>query len=82
MRLADRTVEGICFTVNRQSVQYSGDLSLAAMAELIETGVGSSGSSYDYLIDAMTHLNAIGLEDAKLKSLMQIVEARRGGDGL
>ena len=77
--LADRAVDGICFTVHRGSTQYSGDLTLAEMARFIDEGIGSSGSSYDYLLDAVTHLEAFGMADPKLKKLLQTVNAKRKG---
>ncbi len=78
LRVPGRIVDGICFTVNRHSVQYSGDLSLEAMSVLVDEGVGSSGSSYDYLTDAVAHLNAIGIGGAKFGAVLEMVHARRG----
>ncbi len=77
LRLTDRTVDGVCFTINRDSVQYSGDLTFDEMADLVVKGVGSSGSSYDYLTDAIAHFDAIGIEERKLRRLLQAVRERR-----
>ena len=77
--LAHKVVEGVCFAVYRQSTQYSGDLTMAEMVQLIDAGIGSSGSSYDYLVDAVTHLDAVGVVDPKLTKLLAMVNARRAG---
>jgi len=79
LRLVDRAVDGICFTVNRNSVQYSGELSLAEMAALVDKGVGASGSSYDYLADAIAHFDEVGINEHKLRRLLQTVRDGRGG---
>lgn len=79
LRLVDRAVDGICFTVNRNSVQYSSDLSFAEMADLVNKGVGSSGSSYDYLADAVTHFDEVGINEHKLRRLLQTVRDGRCG---
>ena len=79
--LDDRVVEGVTFTVHRGSTQYSGDLTLGEMAALVDEGVGSSGSSYDYLTDAVAHLNAVGVDDPKLSRLLRMVKSRRGRKG-
>ena len=82
LRVPGRVVDGICFTVNRHSVQYSGDLSLEAMTALVDEGVGSSGSSYDYLSDAVEHLNTVGIKDQGLGALLQLVRVRRSGSAI
>ena len=80
LRIQDKVVDGICFTVNRHSVQYSGNLSLADMTTLVDEGVGSSGSSYDYLADAVAQLDAMGLRDPRLRRLFKMVQSRRDSD--
>ena len=79
LHLIDCVVDGVCFTVNRSSVQYSGDLSLTEMADLVDKGVGSSGSSYDYLADAVAHFNEVGINEHKLRHLLQTIKDRRRG---
>lgn len=51
--------------------QFAGHWSVAAKAQHIAQGVGSEGSSVEYLSNIVTHLRELGIADAHLESLLE-----------
>jgi cation transport protein ChaC len=75
VRLADgRRVAAYVYIARRDHRQYAGSLSLEKMAELIRQGIGSRGSSRDYLASTVTQLVALGLRDRTLERLLRMVD--------
>ncbi|MGO9546890.1 MAG: gamma-glutamylcyclotransferase [Rhodomicrobium sp.] len=73
VRLLDgshRSVEALCFLVNRHHRQYSGDLPIAKQAHIVRRSVGASGANIDYVVNTVEHLRALGVHDSKLEPLM------------
>lgn len=68
-----RTVEALCYTVDRSHPQYAGRLDLAHRAELVRHGVGQSGANPDYLGNTVRHLREIGIRDAELEAIYSAV---------
>jgi len=79
VRLADgRRVEALVFLSDIHHPQWAGALSLERQAELIAGATGLSGRNVDYLRDLVEHLEAEGVHDRAMRTLLRLVEAREG----
>lgn len=75
LRLADgRRVRGYVFTSRRGHEQHIGRLPSENAAAMIRQGVGVSGSSRDYLAATVETLDRLGMRDAALHRLLQLVD--------
>lgn len=78
VRLDDgREVTAVAYVTNRLHPQYRGGLSLDAQAAVIARAVGGMGPNVDYLTNTVASLAALGIEDAELSRLVELVAARR-----
>jgi cation transport protein ChaC len=68
-----RTVQALCFLVNRRHLQYAGDLPLERQAFLVRRSVGASGANIDYVMSTAEHLRELGIHDARLEQLMTVL---------
>jgi cation transport protein ChaC len=73
IRLAERQVPAFAYVADRKHSQYAGDLGVARSVEMVAQGVGVSGTCFDYLENTVKHLEALGIEDAPLKTLLGLV---------
>ena len=69
-------VEAVTYVINRAHPQYRGGLSLAAQAEVIARAIGPRGPNAEYLMNTVHGLEALGLRDADLIRLAELVSAR------
>ena len=74
-----RRVSAVCYVINRDHVQYCGDLSLERQAQVIATAVGGRGPNTDYLFNTAEHIANLGLPDADLDWLSARVKTLTGG---
>lgn len=76
------TVTALAYVSNPAHAQYRGGLDLEAQAEVIARARGPRGPNADYLINTVESLEALGLHDAELVRLADLVRSRiRGPDG-
>jgi cation transport protein ChaC len=69
-----RRVPAWAFVVDRGHAQYwRGDQPAAAL--MVRTGVGSAGSSRDYVADTVRHLDQLGIRDSALHRLLRVIDA-------
>ena len=61
------------FVVDRAHPQYAGDLPEADSARLIAQATGSAGPNTEYLINTVSRLDELGIEDAPLHRLARIL---------
>ena len=76
VRLLDgsgRTVDALCFLVDRRHPQYAGRIPLEMQAWLVRRSSGVSGRNVDYVINTMLHLRELGVHDDELERLMAIL---------
>lgn len=71
-------VTACTFVVDRRHRQYCGCMDETAMAERIACCRGERGPNLDYLANTVAHLEAIGIHDRGLCSLLTAVRARMG----
>jgi glutathione-specific gamma-glutamylcyclotransferase len=72
---ARRQVQALCFTVDRSHVQYAGRLTLEQSLHHVRQGHGRSGPNRDYVIDAVTALEALGYRETSLHLLAERLKA-------
>ena len=76
VRLDDgREVSALAYVVDRDHRQYCGDLSLEAQAGIIAQATGGKGPNRDYLWQTAAHLRELGIADAELDQLSDMVRA-------
>ena len=74
-----RRVSAVCYVINRDHVQYCGDLTLERQAQVIASAVGGRGPNTEYLFNTAKHINDLGLPDADLDWLYDRVKTLTGG---
>lgn len=77
VRLPGGVVRACSFVVDRRHQQYCGRLELERTVDLIVGGVGRNGPNWEYLVNTVEHLEAIGIRDGLLRRLADKVQARR-----
>ena len=86
LQLAGRPTPGLVFVVDRGHPQYAGKLPSEHAADVVLRGVGQSGANPEYLAAMVAHLDALGIRDAKLAKVYDLVQADYGlainGDGM
>ena len=76
VRLEDGTVvPALCYIVERDHVQYMGDLTLEQQAQIIAHAVGGRGPNTEYLWNTSEHLNQLGISDPDMNWLSDRVRA-------
>lgn len=72
----------LTFAMNRRSERYVAHLSQAELADVLASAVGFRGSMADYLFSTVSKLEELGIHDATLWRLQELVaeriEARHG----
>lgn len=68
-----RQITALTYCVDRDHVQYAGQLSQDEQVRLIVQGEGNSGRNRDYLADMVAHLGEMGWDDAELTLLWRAV---------
>jgi cation transport protein ChaC len=79
-----RQVEALTYVMQRDHVQYAGNLAPCEQARIISDAHGQRGPNADYLFNTTRHLAKIGLSDAQLDKLSEDVRrliAARGRNG-
>ncbi len=62
-------VRATTYIVDRTHRQYAGRLSLEEQIRLVRQGVGQSGANPEYVINAVAHLEAMGMAEGPLHDL-------------
>lgn len=68
-----RTEQGIFFIADEKHQQYAGKLTIEAMANIISKSFGCAGSNRDYVINTITMLRQIWIQDKPLEKLEQLL---------
>lgn len=63
-------VEALCYIVDRNHLQFAGDLSMDEMVQKVSHGIGRSGHNRDYVISTAQHLDEIGVRDHTVKTIV------------
>lgn len=75
--LADgRTALARAYVADTMHEQFAGDLGPLQKAEAIARGRGSEGRSLDYLADLVAHRDACGINDVRLRELLEMAQTR------
>jgi cation transport protein ChaC len=67
----ERRVQAVCYLVDRSHPQYAGRLTLEQQLHLVRQGHGKSGADRDYVLEAVTALEALGVCDRELHLLAE-----------
>ena len=70
-------VEALAYVVDPHHPQYAGGLSLDEQAAVIRRAEGSTGSNLDYLLYTLEGLAALGIHDADLARIGEMVKGER-----
>jgi cation transport protein ChaC len=75
MTLDGQTVPALTFTADHAARDIRTDLSHAEKVRLIATGKGTLGTSLEYIENLARHLDALGLDDDEVTSLLRDAHA-------
>ncbi len=67
-------VSAVCYVMNQAHHQYRGGLSVLEQAEMIARASGSAGANTEYLFNTFASLRELGIEDAELAELVELVK--------
>jgi glutathione-specific gamma-glutamylcyclotransferase len=67
----ERRIQALCYLVDRSHAQYAGRLSLDRQEHFVRQGHGLSGINRDYVLEAVTALEGLGIVDRELHLLAQ-----------
>jgi cation transport protein ChaC len=73
-----RSVDAICYVVDRCHEQYAGDLSPEEQAAIIAARAGPAGTNRAYMENTLAHLRELGIADPELESLAGLVASAGG----
>lgn len=76
VQAGQRTIRALTFCIDRNSGRYVSGLSIDQIADMLATAVGSRGSMAEYLFATVRHLEDLGIHDAHLWQLQDLVAAR------
>lgn len=68
-----RKVEAVTYVVDRAHGQYAGPLAADDVLKYVRQGQGEAGSCVDYVKNTARHLAELGIPDAQLDHLVQIL---------
>jgi cation transport protein ChaC len=57
--------------VDREHVQYAGNLPREQLLEYVRDSVGRSGRNAEYVVNTARHLRSVGIRDATLEWLAE-----------
>ncbi len=74
MHLSDgQVVDAITFIIRHRHPQHAPAMSAQNAATIIADSVGRNGPNRDYLINTVDHLNQVGLQDARLQRIADLL---------
>ena len=71
-----RDVTALCYLVDRDHVQYAGNLSVEDQLKFVLQGVGHSGENPEYVVKTVEHMREAGIHDGKLEELVHHLEKK------
>jgi cation transport protein ChaC len=71
-----RRVPAYAYVIDRACPHYAGWLELDAVAEIIVHAAGARGSNLDYLVNAVRHLDELGIAESALHEVLERVQRR------
>lgn len=69
--------EAVCYVINQAHHQYVGEMSLLDKAAMIMRSSGTAGANTEYLFNTFNSLLELGIEDAELDELVELVRGLR-----
>lgn len=74
VQLVDQAISAWTFVVDQRHHQYAGKLSVETAAQLIRQAIGKRGPNREYLENTVHHLEQLGIQDSRLRSILEKVE--------
>ncbi len=71
------TVDAICYVIDQNHRQYTGNICLEDQADIIARSSGNTGPNWEYLFNTADHLCQIGIADPELDQLVEMVKSLR-----
>ena len=70
-------VQALTFVADPSHESYAGGLELEHVAETIASCCGARGPNIEYLANTIRHLDALGIDEPRLRQIWRAVERRR-----
>lgn len=77
IQVDDARPMALAFVADRTHQAYAGSVELDRMAETIASCRGAGGPNIDYLANTLRHLEALGIQEPRLREIWQAVERRK-----
>ncbi|MEI2299438.1 gamma-glutamylcyclotransferase [Ensifer sp. MJa1] len=75
VQLADgRRVPALAYVIDRDHVQYAGALSTSEAAAIVAVSTGRSGPNDEYVFNALSHLQEMGIRDHWLEEVVGLLK--------
>lgn len=68
------TVEALGYVVDRSHRQYAGRLDVEHAARIVKGAAGVSGGNEDYVLNTVSHLEALGIRDRRLEGVARLIQ--------
>ncbi len=72
-----REVEALVYVADESHEQYADNLSAQDAAHIVFGAVGISGSNIDYVVNTVSHLKQMGLEDNNLENIASLLSLKQ-----
>jgi glutathione-specific gamma-glutamylcyclotransferase len=77
VELDSQRIDALTFIADPSHESYAGRLELEHVADTIATCCGARGPNIEYLANTLRHLEALGIEEPRLRAIWLAVERRR-----
>ena len=67
----ERSIQALCYVVDRSHPQYAGRLTLDQQMHYVRQGHGKSGANRDYVLETVAALESLGVRDRDLHLLAE-----------
>lgn len=80
IRLADgQEVQALAYVMNRDHVQYTGQMTAAEKAAIIARSSGGMGPNDEYLFSTLSHLRDMGCPDPEMEEIARLIQRAKSG---
>lgn len=71
-----RIVDALVYVADETHAQFADNLSAHDAAYIVRSAVGISGPNVDYVVNTVSHLQAMGLQDSGLENIASLLTAK------
>ena len=73
IRIDGRSHPAVVFVLDRDHPQYAGRLAAETAARVVAGAAGASGANPDYVANAVSHFEELGIQDRRINTIHELV---------